>query len=223
MESEKQLRKKDKMKYHKIHSLFKRDHQTNKFTHEWSRPEFEWLRNNQWRFDEKVDGTNVRVMFSKDEDGFSLEFRGRTDNAQMPPKLLDHLHGRFNTEKLKEIFYDNADKVNITLFGEGYGAKIQKGGGDYRPDQGFILFDININGCWLRRDSVEDIADKLGIPVTPIIGYGDILDAINLCKEGFPSKLRDSEPEGIILRPLHEICDRRRDRIISKLKLKDFR
>jgi len=40
--------------------------------------------------------------------------------------------------------------------------KIQKGGGNYIADGvDFVLFDVWINGIWLERENVEDIAEKL--------------------------------------------------------------
>ena len=49
--------------YPKIKSLFKRDEKTFKFTDEYSCPEFELLKGLRWVATEKVDGTNIRVIF----------------------------------------------------------------------------------------------------------------------------------------------------------------
>jgi hypothetical protein len=49
--------------YHKIQSVFKRDMETKHKTliiGNFSTPEFEYLQNNIWEFDEKVDGTNLK-------------------------------------------------------------------------------------------------------------------------------------------------------------------
>jgi hypothetical protein len=205
------------MKYHKIQSLFKRDRESGKFIDEWSREEFGMLQDIQWRFDEKVDGMNIRIFFDIGEESADIYFRGRTDRAQLPTTLVDHLQVKFSTSR--DCFNGPS---HVVLFGEGYGAKIQDGGG-YREDQGFILFDVNVNGVWLKREDVEQIAEKFEVPVTPIIGEGTLAHALSLCKYGFRSKLRESLPEGLILRPKYELRDRRGDRIISKLKLRDFR
>ena len=75
--------------YHKIQSIFKRDMGKSKalIEGEWSLPEFEFLANNEWEFTEKVDGTNVRVIW---RDG-AVTFGGRTDDAQMPVQLSQRL------------------------------------------------------------------------------------------------------------------------------------
>jgi len=113
------------------------------------------------------------------------------------------------------------------LIGEGCGRKIQKNGHQYlineEDEADFILFDIRIGHTWLRRESIEEIAGKLGLRIAPIIGYGTLDDAIQLCKEGFKDPIREVEPEGLVCKPKEELLDRRGHRIITKVKLCDFR
>ena len=140
--------------YHKIHSLYKRDPKTGQFfIGQYSQPEFEYLRHNTWLWDEKIDGTNIRVTI---EDG-ALKIGGRTDRAQIPAHLVTKLYKIFSIEKLNEVFNE---QDNFILFGEGCGAKIQKNGGAYVPngDVDFILFDVRVSNWWLRRDDVAGIA-----------------------------------------------------------------
>lgn len=209
--------------YHKIHSIYMRDRQTGKFLEgEYSRPEFEYLKNNVWIFDEKIDGTNIRIGF----DGQRVGFGGRTDAAQIPATLYAVLTELFPVEKMKDAFpeIDGSDPTyQVVLYGEGYGAKIQKGGDRYLPDgQSFILFDVRIGRYWLQRAAVEEVAEDLGVTVTPIVGKGTLAEAITLCRYGFPSQLRSTPPEGIVLRPEVPLIARNGERIITKLKLKDF-
>ncbi len=110
-----------------------------------------------------------------------------------------------------------------TQYGEGYGAKIQKGGGNYIPDGvSFILFDVGIEGVWLERYNVEDIAEKLLVNVVPIIGEGTLLEGVAMVKGGYESKLRKTPPEGLVMRPNVELLNRRGERVIAKIKAKDF-
>jgi len=204
-------------KYPKIHSIFKRDEQTHKFRMgEFALPEFEYLADNQWIFTEKVDGTNIRIGW----DGENVRVGGRTDNAQMPTFLHD---------KLSEIFTPDACRSSLkgpaVLYGEGYGARIQKGGGNYIADGvGFILFDIRCGRWWLTSDDVETIADSLGVPITPVVGAGTIQKAIDMIRAGLASELgqQDFLAEGLVLRPRLELAARNGERIIAKLKHKDF-
>lgn len=199
--------------YHKIQSVYKRDEKTHRFIEgEWSLPEFSYLQYTGWEFTEKVDGTNIRVSNAEGV----VRVGGRTDNAQIPATLVARLQEMFPIEKFEGL-------PSLTLYGEGYGAKIQKGGGDYIPDGcSFILFDVCIDGWWLRSKDVYDIAAKLGINCVPIIGHGTLHDAIQLCRDGFASKLKSSAPEGLVCRPTVELRDRAGRRIITKIKLKDF-
>jgi hypothetical protein len=111
----------------------------------------------------------------------------------------------------------------MVLYGEGYGVKINKKGKYYISDGvDFILFDINIDGYWLRRESIEDIASKLGIDVVPIIGKGTLKEAVELARVGFRSGFGDFMAEGIVLRPEVDLISQSGNRIITKIKHKDF-
>lgn len=205
--------------YHKIQTVFKRDPATNHKTlldGDLSLPEFEYLANNEWVFTEKVDGTNIRVMFN----GEQIAFGGKTDDAQIPAFLVSRLNGLFlpQVELFKQLFPDG-----VCLYGEGYGAKIQKGGGNYRPDQDFVLFDVKIGDWWLQRFDVEDIAKKLGVDVVPIIGTGNLHAMIKMARDGFKSRWGNFLAEGIVARPATELKTRNGSRIITKIKYKDFR
>ena len=108
------------------------------------------------------------------------------------------------------------------MYGEGYGAGIQKGG-CYRQDKDFVLFDVFINDIWLQRADVLDIAQKTSLDIIPIIGKGSLRNMVDLVSEGFKSNWGDFKAEGIVARPVVELKTRNGDRIITKIKHKDFR
>ena len=202
--------------YHKINTVFKRDRITNRIVEgDYSCPEFEYLSGNMWSWSEKVDGTNIRVML---KDG-AVTFGGKTDSAQIPAQLVTRLNERFLplATKMQEVFGCDA-----CLYGEGYGAKIQKGGGNYRQDQDFVLFDVRVGAWWLQRADVEDVAQKLGLDVVPIIGEGTLHDAIAAAKAGIVSTWGEFQAEGIVARPKTELKTRNGHRIITKIKCRDF-
>jgi len=207
--------------YHKIINVWNRDpndkHRT-LIENSWATEDFAYLANNEWTCTEKVDGTNIRVII--DNDG-SVEFRGKTDNAQIPPMLVKALEEKFPkeiTEKIRDTF-----GFGVTLYGEGYGAKIQKGGGNYRSDQGFVLFDINVDGIWLRRHAILDIAHSFNIGFVPIIKSCTLHEAIEIARKGFDSRWGDFPAEGLICKPSVEMNNRLGQRIITKIKTKDFK
>lgn len=59
----------------------------------------------EWDVYEKVDGTNIRVMF----DGEKVKFGGRTNAAQIPCHLLEVLQELFTVEKMKKIATQSPD------------------------------------------------------------------------------------------------------------------
>ena len=188
---------------------------------QWSLPEFEYLKNNKWVWTEKVDGTNIRVMF----DGNEINYNGKTDNAQLHTDLIKRLQYLFNPqlELFKETFKpkNEQEKTEVCFYGEGYGAGIQTGG-NYKKVKDFVLFDIKIGNWWLNRIDIEEIAKKFNIEIVPIIGSGTLEEAIEITKKGFKSQWGDFIAEGIVLRPEVELKTRRGDRIITKIKHKDF-
>jgi hypothetical protein len=207
--------------YHKIQTLFKRNLESKRkeiIEGDWSLPEFELLQNLEWIWTEKIDGTNIRVMF----DGSSVTFGGKTDNAQIPAKLVTHLQETFTLEKMQSAF--GSEPTEVCLYGEGFGAGIQKGG-NYRPDQHFILFDVKVSIYWLERHNVEDVANKLQITIVPIVGKGTLTEAISFAKTGYKSTIaanQDYTAEGLIVKPKVELFNRKGDRILSKIKFCDF-
>jgi len=207
------------MEYHKIDTMFKRDMSSkakNLIIGDWSKPEFQYLSQNEWTFTEKVDGTNIRLMF--DEHG-NCRIGGRTDDALIPSYLLDHLNTIVSCAKgaIPQTLNGHA----AIIYGEGYGPKIQ-GGGKYSKSHSFVVFDVRIGQWWLGREDVQDIAIKLGMPYVPIIGHGTLADAIAMVRSGLTSQWGPFEAEGIVARPTVEMLDRGGRRIITKIKARDF-
>lgn len=208
--------------YHKIQSVYKRDEKTKRFIEgEWSLPEFGYLKDLPWVFTEKVDGTNIRVMWN----GENVIFGGKTENAQIPVPLLYALQAMFegteNKRRLKECFGDATD---VCIYGEGFGGRIQSGSA-YLDEPSFVLFDVKIGTLWLERENVNDVAVKLGITSVPVIGEGTLSEAIAHVRTGFVSTWYNGKPftaEGIVARPKVELLTRRGERIITKIKHRDF-
>lgn len=239
--------------YHKINAIYKRytsgPDKGKLIDGDWAVPEIGYLADNWWEFTEKVDGTNIRIEIGRVDDFVTIEFKGRTDNADIPKPLQAHLKSTFGDDNFvgSAIFGGwGRDKLEgthsrVTLYGEGYGPKIQNGG-NYRSDVSFVLFDVKIDGFWLDRNNVNDIASKLGIDSVPVLGYGTIHDAIQMVRYGtitrngkifnlnrganfggLCSQWGDFEAEGIVARPVVPLFNRKGERIVAKIKAKDFR
>lgn len=207
-------------KYHKIPTVFKRDPNTNFRTlieGEYATPELEYLRFNDWLFTEKVDGTNIRAMWHQET---GVTFGGKSDNSQIPAHLVNRLNKIFSGKA--NVFARTFDGP-VCLYGEGYGAKIQKGGGNYSDTQEFVLFDVKIGDWWLEWEDVVDVADKLELHTVPVYGIGPLPKMIDVVKAGITSAWGDFQAEGLVARPRVALMTRHGNRIVTKLKTKDFR
>ena len=217
--------------YQKIQTLFKRDERNIIIPDQFTYPEFEVLKDLKWECTEKIDGTNIRIELASSgnsEDGIIMSFKGRTDKANIPEHLLTKLNWLFDREHLMEALNitDETQNCNITLYGEGYGAKIQKGGNYISNDVNFILFDVKVGKWWLDREAIKDIADKLGINAVPLMGYMTIPEAIEYVKKGFKSTIaenKDYDAEGLVLKAPCGLLKRDGERLITKIKTVDFR
>ncbi len=199
--------------YHKIQTVWDRDPGTKMKTlidGAWSKPEFELLKNLEWMWSEKIDGTNIRIWWENGEPRFG----GRTERAQIPAQLI---------AKLQDLFRDRRGLGHLTLYGEGYGAKIQKVGSDYNPDGvDFCLFDAWTGLRWLPRAEMIEIAAALEVNYSWLVDSGTLEDAIARCREGFASGFGTAKAEGIVARPSIELLNGKGERIITKIKCKDF-
>ncbi len=202
--------------YHKIQCPYKRDDKTHKLVPgKWREPWMGALAGIKWLLTEKIDGMNIRVKF----EGGQVHVAGRSDKANIHPELLEYIALRLPPKNLAMTFSEHAD---VCLYGEGFGAGIQKGG-NYGPDKAFILFDVMVDNLWLEWDNVQDIADSLSIEAVPLFGYGTLYDAVDWVRGGILSHIASAVPaEGIVARPVVELQDRFGQRIILKIKHKDF-
>lgn len=205
------------IEYHKIYGPFKRETEgpnRNRLIHgAWTKPEFEYLADNDWFFTEKIDGTNIRVHW----DGHKPVFGGRTDRAQIPASLVAELQRLFP----EEIFEQTFGSDEVILYGEGYGAGIQKGG-KYSDRAQFALFDVRIGSWWLRREDVEGIASGMGINVAPVMFYDTLRLAIDAASYGIKSIYGDFYAEGVVGTPVVPMFARDGSRVIVKVKHCDF-
>ena len=249
--------------YQKINTLYKRDINNIIMQHyEWSCPEFEYLRKLPWDATEKIDGTNMRIeviqtpmlkLDSEDIIGvqFDVTFKGKTDNAQIPPHLEKYMKEKFDENRVlyslgiekyipienwaehgwcvsKEDLTPVYDKIPLkyTIYGEGYGMKIQNVGGRYLSNSvSFIGFDVKVNDMYLLRDNAMEVFNKLGADTVPYLGQMTIDEAIEKVRKGFVSAISEDRTlmaEGIVLSSPLGLKNRRGERLIVKIKYMDF-
>ena len=182
---------------------------------------------------------------------FNMTIKGKTDNAQIPPHLYKYMKETFTEDKvfaalgikkfipIKEWVEHNwviskedptPDESKIpekyTLYGEGYGMKIQKGGGRYLSNSvSFRGFDVKVNDWYLLRDNAMEIFNKLGCDTVPYFGQITIDDAIEMVRKGFVSTISEDRTliaEGLVLSSPLGLKNRRGERLIVKIKYMDF-
>ena len=259
--------------YQKINTLFLRDEKNVIMPYAgFTEPEFEYLRGMKWRAEIKIDGTNMRIEVSKEPiwNGgnpdtvigvrFNVEYKGKTDNAQIPPKMLKFMQDNFPEDKVlaalglkKEILesewvdhkwtYDDGETPNYeaipnlyTIYGEGYGLGIQKGGNYIKDGVDFRVFDVKVtckyhkgnmkvDEIYLNTDARNEIANKLGAYIVPFYGYLTIDEAIEVVRKGIITGMWANPnlvEEGLVLRTDCGLLNRQGKRLIVKIKTEDF-
>ena len=210
--------------YHKIETPFERDTEGTKklIIGKFRNPAVEFLKDAQWVWTEKIDGTNVRVIW----DGHKVTFKGRTEASSMPVDLFNKLQELFGGPVNEELFEQMFGEKEVVLYGEGYGNKIQKSGKAYLEDSvNFIMFDIRIGDRYLDRSAVPGIAAAFNVESVPISLVGTIDDAINYVRNRPTSLVAVDKTfviEGVVGTPKVPLLDSSGGRIITKVKVCDF-
>ena len=182
---------------------------------------------------------------------FDITIKGKTDNAQIPPHLEKYMKETFTDDKVfaslgikkyipieewaehgwcvsKEDSTPMYEKIpeKYTIYGEGYGMKIQKCGGRYLSKSvSFRGFDVKVNDTYLLRDNAMSVFEKLGADTVPYFGQMTIDEAIEKVREGFVSEISEDRTliaEGLVLSSPLGLKNRRGERLIVKIKYMDF-
>lgn len=167
---------------------------------------------------EKIHGTSTHIAWRKDEP--LRFFAGGCKHEDFV--------AIFNQPALTAAFQAlGHDKV--TVYGEGYGGKMQKMSKTYGDKLRFVAFDVQVGDTWLDVPDADDVVQKLGLQFVPYTCTGTSLAELDAARDA-PSQqaVRNgiTEPqimEGIVLRPMTEMTDKRGNRIISKHKRPEFR
>lgn len=211
--------------YHKIETLYERDERTHRLKQPLTLKNRVYGLVNPWVFTEKIDGTNIRCIWQHGV----VTFGGRTDNAQMHAELVGWLNRNVTADQFRAAFPAQPEAHAVILYGEGYGAGIQKCGGDYSLEKRLILFDVvvrdqNAHDWWLSDENVRGVGAKMGLDVVPLSGEMSLAEAAEMVRVGFPTKIGISgkPAEGLVGRPAEALFDKKGHRLIVKLKTKDF-
>lgn len=236
------------IEYPKTENLLARDPDTHKLRlDEYRDPNFAQIKH--WHVTEKIDGTNMRLVYMPRNKGVgqAVEVRGRSDRANVHPDLRAAMIDMFPVDDLSRVFDEFIGEQRImegaavTIFGEGYGAGIQKGGGLLSPTKTFRMFDVMYHWplteygtseqgtpykhSWCQPSTVEFLAGELGVPMVPIIiQQAETQDVIDIVLGGFVSHVAPLAvvPEGVVARTDPYLYNERGSRVMFKLKGADL-
>ena len=126
--------------------------------------------------------------------------------------------GFYATEFIEEPVY---------VFGEYYGNGIGHAGKQY-GEKKFRVFDVCDRGWWYPIQKMMETAKILGFDIAPYIGQLSLREAEEKVKVGFKTLVpgvSNSEliEEGIVARPVVPLFDEHKNRIIVKIKTKDYK
>ena len=202
--------------YQKIETLYKFDSKIKKFRKEFYNPIVEYLKDCKWFGTEKVDGTNIRILWN----GHSFEFGGRTDNAEIPKAVMKILTDNFNYE-MEVLFEQKFGNKEVMLFMEAFAGKIQNG--TYQGSEDIIGFDIMIGDVYLDKAVSRQIFKELGLKFVPVIEFNNLQECIDYVYNNTQSIIQpQSKIEGLVCYPAFRLYDHQGKRIIVKIKKKDL-
>lgn len=227
--------------YNKILAPFARDIAKSKYINiiKFSRPEFEMLANVRWNWTLKIDGTNINIIW----DGEKVNYVGHTEKTQFNERTKKFLDDTFCTPESETIFEDLYGDQPVKISMEFVSKDMNQ---NYGYTEGAVyIFDI-FNGetgkIWTSEETINSFVSRFegnNVFVAPFIGYMNIWEAVDLVKayeviwNRHPEKWGDENIliknplgkytiEGIVGRLPYELFDNNGNRIITKVKCKDY-
>ncbi len=184
-----------------------------------------------WIKTEKIDGTNIRIILTKpDEEGNREILIGsrklilnKEDKGSR--QYLDCLK-EVNLNKIKEYFEEI--KSTVVIYGEGYGAGVQRGG-IYAKDKNYRVFDIRIGLAYQDFEYVKKVCIDNQLNIVPIfsnvdeITYQECLESLRHFDGTLINEGCGGVPEGLVYKFEPVLLNKYGERLIFKIKRKDFK
>lgn len=171
---------------------------------------------------EKIHGTNARAGLLKYEANTLWKkllvffkqapeyvFCYGSNNVQLQDK--SNYKGFYGNNIYGEVFakekVEDKLKPGEIIYGEIYGEGVQSNYSYGTKEKKFVLFDVKVNGFWLRPDEVIAFAKERGFDMVPELYRGPFtsLDLVKSYTLG-PSVLAPSQKirEGVVVKALHD-------------------
>lgn len=209
--------------YPKIPALYERKSDGSKLLDEtkFSRDIFEFLAYNEWVATEKLDGTNIGIVW----DGHKVKIQGRTADTSFSAVQFEYLTEKFGGGANEELFEQHFGEKPVVLYGELVGKGIQACGAQYCPSgYRFYLFDVYFpgNNLWANQAARKTFAGVFDVEAAPNMVSGTLEDLVDYVKALPKSYCGDLVAEGVVARPVVEMFDNQGKRVITKIKVCDF-
>lgn len=233
--------------YSKILAPFKREQSGQKYVTEgvWSKPEFELLKDINWSWTFKCDGTNVSLQWRGDK--MTLDnIKGHTDKSEFNQRTKDYFQSVFCTSEAETVFEDLYGEQNVNVILEFCSKDYNQNYG--HPDGYCYVIDVQNadTGKFWGKEAVQTFAERFGLDYTREMLIGTVSEAVQWVKiatstwnssnykisgsitlrNGTVSKVENPYGpypiEGLVGRPVYELLDGNGERVITKVKCKDF-
>ncbi len=182
-----------------------------------------------WQLSEKIDGTNVRIIW----DGYEVRFAGRKSD-QLQPNVQSAIEEQH--PHLEAMFEQVFDGQEVTVYGEGFGPGVNKGG-KYGDRIRFRGFDVVIGGSELNPADAYDVIRQLGLSPVKVYPMAepypsrlfrmmqDIVAGSSqyhyMHSAYLHSEFGDFYPEGYVMRPRVNLYKKNGSAIKVKLTFRD--
>jgi hypothetical protein len=117
--------------------------------------------------------------------------------------------------------------IPIIIYGEGYGAGIQRGG-IYSKNKDYRVFDVRIGNAYHDYEFVEKFCIDCQLNIVPLLGevreitYGECITSLEKFKDTLINEGTGGNPEGIVYKFEPVLLNKYGERLIFKVKKKDF-
>ena len=173
-----------------------------------------YLKDNIWIGSRKCDGTNCRVLF----DGNEVFYNGKTNRANFSNDQKEYIEETFKEEIFEEYFRKEGKSPRVVIFGELVGPKIQNGDNNSFKELEFIVFDVLINNVFLDVENIKQIAKYFNLRSSYdlLTIKGSLYQLQEIVKD------KDFKYEGLVVKPLVELYTKNKNRLILKIKKRDY-
>jgi len=171
---------------------------------------------------EKIHGTSAHISFKNGKVEYS-------SGGSSPTEFVKNFNTEDLTNKLTSIVSEKALDVDIIIYGEAYGGKLQGMRETYGDKLRFVVFEVKIGDKFLNVKKAHDFACNLGLDFVHYNRIPTTMEAINFVRDSFSVQAIKNGMgaghlrEGIVLRPIEEVTLNNGERVISKYKRDEFK